>query len=92
MEEGVHAFDIINRQNTIIIFVEAVKDPVRREDRIKALTSKNCYENIFSKTSAEIISSEDSEVEEELNRPWVADTRLSKTRLAKFIFTIGSRE
>ena len=86
------AFNIIIRQNTIIIFVEAVMDPVGHEDRTKALTSENYDEKLFSETSAETISSEGCEVEEELNRPPVADARLSKTQLAEFIFTIGSRE
>ena len=86
------AFDIINRQNTIIIFVKAVVDPVGREDRTKALTSEKYNENIFSKIFAETISSEDCKVEEEFNCLWVMDARPSKTQLAEFIFTIGSRE
>ena len=60
------AFDIIDRQSMIIIFAEAVVDPVGREDRTKDLISKNYYENLVSKNSAETLSSEDCD-EEELN-------------------------
>ena len=50
-----------------------------REDRTKVLTIKIYDENLLSETSAETISSEDREVEEEFDRPWVPDARLSKT-------------
>ena len=59
------AFNNIDRQNAIITFVEAVMDPVGREDRVKDLTIKNYDKNLLSKTSAETPSSEDWE--EELN-------------------------
>ena len=51
------AFDIIDRQ--IITFVEAVMDPVGREDRTKAFTSEKYDENLLSETSAGTFSSED---------------------------------
>ena len=49
------AFITINRQNVII---EAVRDLVGREDRIKDLAIKNYDENLLSESSAETLSSE----------------------------------
>ena len=57
------AFNNIDRQNAIITFVEAVVDPVGREDRVKDLTIKNYDKNLLSETSAETPSSEDCEEE-----------------------------
>ena len=57
------AFDTIDRQNVIINLVEAVVDPVGREDRTKDPTSENYDENLHSETSAETLSSEDCEEE-----------------------------
>jgi hypothetical protein len=49
-----------------------------------ARTTKGIF---FSETSAETISSEDCEEEEEFDRLWVVDARMSRTQLAEFIFT-----
>ena len=57
------AFDTIDRQNVIINLVEAVVDPVGREDRTKDPTSEKYDENLHSETSAETLSSEDCEEE-----------------------------
>ena len=53
------AFNTNDRQNVVIIFVEAFMDPVGREDRTKYLTSENYDENLLSETSAETLSSGD---------------------------------
>ena len=67
-------------------------DPVGREDRTKDPTSENYDENILSENSAKTLSSEDCD-EEEFNCPWVADTRLSKARVAELILaTINDRQ
>ena len=47
MEKGVRGLFTIDRQNVIIIFVEAVMDSVGREDRTKDLKSENYNENLL---------------------------------------------
>ena len=65
-------------------FIEATVDPVGREDRTKDLTSKNYYKNLLSNNSAKTLSGEERD-KEEVNCPWVVDTRLSKTQVAGLI-------
>ena len=52
------AFDTIDRQNVVTIFIEAAVDPVGREDRTKDLNSEKYDENLRSKNSVEVLSKE----------------------------------
>ena len=51
------AFNIIDWQNVITLFIEAAVDPVGREDRTKDSTNENYNEEIRSQNSVEAFPS-----------------------------------